>query len=86
MKLSFSQLAWEDYLYWQTTDRKTLEKINQLLKETSRNPFAGEGKPEPMKHQFTGCWSRRISHDHRLVYRVEDGMIYVMQCRFHYQR
>ena len=83
MKLSFSEHAWEDYLYWQKTDRKTLEKINQLLKETSRNPFEGEGKPEPMKYQFTGSWSRRISHEHRLVYRVEGGTIYVMQCRLH---
>lgn len=86
MKLSFSERAWEDYLYWQKNDRKTLEKINKLLKETSRNPFEGEGKPEAMKHQLAGCWSRRIDHEHRLVYRVEAGTVYVMQCRFHYER
>ncbi|MEI7954064.1 MAG: Txe/YoeB family addiction module toxin [Verrucomicrobiota bacterium] len=75
----------EDYLYWQKTDRKTLEKLNQLLKEISRHPFTGKGKPEPMKHQFTGCWSRRIGPKHRLAYRAEEGMVYVMQCRFHYE-
>ena len=85
MKLASSERAWEDYLYWQKTDRKTLEKLNQLLKEISRHPFDGEGKPEPMKHQFSGCWSRRIGREHRLVYQVEDGMVYVMQCRFHYE-
>ncbi|MEI6607135.1 MAG: Txe/YoeB family addiction module toxin [Verrucomicrobiota bacterium] len=85
MKLAFSERAWEDYLYWQKTDRKTLEKLNQLLKEISRHPFTGEGKPEPMKHQFTGWWSRRIGRENRLVYRVEEGMVYVMQCRFHYE-
>jgi len=85
MKLAFSERAWEDYLYWQKTDRKTLEKLNQLLKEISRHPFTGEGKPEPMKHQFTGCWSRRIGREHRLVYRTEESMVYVMQCRFHYE-
>ena len=85
MKLTFCEHAWEDDLYWQKTDRKTLEKLNQLLKEISRHPFDGEGKPEPMKHQFSGCWSRRIGREHRLVYQVEDGMVYVMQCRFHYE-
>jgi len=86
MKLSFFERAWDDYLYWQQTDRKTLDKINQLLKQTTRTPFEGEGKPEPMKHQLTNCWSRRINREHRLVYRVEDDVVYVIQCRFHYER
>jgi len=86
MKLSFFERAWDDYLYWQKTDRKTLDKINQLLKQTTRTPFEGEGKPEPMKHQLTNCWSRRINREHRLVYRVEDDVVYVIQCRFHYER
>ncbi|MCX6867811.1 MAG: Txe/YoeB family addiction module toxin [Verrucomicrobia bacterium] len=86
MKLSFFERAWDDYLYWQKTDSKTLDKINQLLKQTTRTPFEGEGKPEPMKHQLTGCWSRRINREHRLVYRVEDDVVYVIQCRFHYER
>jgi toxin YoeB len=86
MKLSFFERAWDDYLYWQKTDRKTLDKINQLLKQTARTPFEGEGKPEPMKHQLTSCWSRRINREHRLVYRVEDDVVYVIQCRFHYER
>ena len=86
MKLSFYERAWDDYLYWQKTNHKTLDKINQLLKQVTRTPFDGEGKPEPMKHQFANCWSRRINHEHRLVYRVEDDVVYVMQCRFHYER
>ncbi|MEI6674072.1 MAG: Txe/YoeB family addiction module toxin [Verrucomicrobiota bacterium] len=86
MKLTFFDQAWNDYIYWQQTDRKMLGKINQLLKDISRTPYAGEGKPEPMKHQLAGCWSRRIDREHRLVYRVEDGLIYIMQCRFHYER
>ena len=86
MKLSFHERAWDDYLYWQKTDRKILDKINQLLKQTTRTPFDGEGKPEPMKHRLANCWSRRIDHEHRLVYRVENDVIYVMQCRFHYNR
>ena len=86
MKLTFFDRAWNDYIYWQQTDRKMLGKINQLLKDISRTPYAGEGEPEPMKHQFAGCWSRRIDRENRLVYRVEDGLIYVMQCRFHYER
>ena len=86
MKLAFFDRAWDDYLYWQKTDRKILEKINRLLKEISRTPFEGEGKPEPMKHHLASCWSRRIDREHRLVYRVEAGMVYIMQCRFHYER
>lgn len=86
MKLSFFERAWDDYLYWQKTNRKTLDKINQLLKQTTRTPFEGEGKPEPMKHQLTNCWSRRIDREHRLVYRVEGDVVYVMHCRFHYER
>ncbi len=78
MKLSFYDKAWEDYLYWQQADPKILRKINNLLKEISRTPFEGIGKPEPMKHQLAGCWSRRIDQEHRLVYSVEDNTIYVL--------
>lgn len=86
MKLSFFDKAWDDYLYWQQADPKTLRKINTLLKEISRTPFEGLGKPEPMKHHLTNYWSRRIDQEHRLVYRVEDDIIYVLQCRHHYER
>lgn len=84
MNLLFTDDAWEDYLYWQQTDRQTLKKINQLIKETQRTPFAGTGKPEPLKHQLQGCWSRRISGEHRLVYEVTSGTLKIIGCRFHY--
>jgi toxin YoeB len=86
MKLVFHDKAWEDYLHWQHTDRKILQKINSLIKDISRTPFDGLGKPEPMKHHFANCWSRRIDHEHRLVYRVEDATVYLLQCRYHYDR
>lgn len=86
MKLTFHEEAWEDYLYWQSSDRKQLKKINTLLHECLRTPFAGTGKPEPLKGEFAGWWSRRIDQEHRLVYRAtEDGLL-IAQCRYHYSR
>ena len=73
MKLAFSEEAWEDYLYWQKTDRKLLERIHALIKETSQSPFDGIGKPEPLKHALAGYGSRRINDEHRIVYRIADG-------------
>jgi toxin YoeB len=84
MKLVFSERAWDDYLYWQTQDKKTLERINALIKECSRTPFEGLGKPEPLRGDLRGWWSRRIDREHRLVYRVEDGVLQIAQCRYHY--
>jgi toxin YoeB len=84
MNILFTDDAWEDYLYWQQTDKQTLRKINQLLKEIQRTPFKGIGKPEPLKHQLLGCWSRRIDSEHRLVYEIADNMLKVIGCRFHY--
>lgn len=76
--------AWEDYLYWQVQDKKMLKRINQLVKDISRNPFEGIGKPEPLKGNLTGFWSRRIDEEHRLVYAVEDSTVVLISCRGHY--
>ena len=84
MNILFTDDAWEDYLYWQQTDKQTLRKINQLLKEIQLTPFSGVGKPEPLKHQLQGCWSRRIDSEHRLVYEITDNTLKVIGCRFHY--
>ncbi len=84
MRLVFSDAAWEDYLYWQKTDRKTLERIHKLIKQTQREPFAGAGKPEPLKHALAGWWSKRNTDEHRMVYRVNDGTLEIAQLRFHY--
>ena len=84
MRLMWLPGAWEDYLYWQSQDLKTLQRVNTLIKETMRQPFRGIGKPEPLKSNLSGWWSRRISQEHRLVYKVEDTMLILMQCRFHY--
>ena len=77
--------AWEDYLYWSSQDKKTLKKINQLLKDVDRNGYAGIGKPEPLKYEFQGFWSRRIDDVNRLVYKIEDGNIVILHCRGHYE-
>ena len=82
--LSFSENAWQDYLYWQTQDKKILRRINQLLQDISRNGYDGLGKPEPLKGNLSGFWSRRIDDTNRLVYRVSDDMIEILQCRGHY--
>ena len=84
MKLIFAELAWEDYLYWQKQDRKMIERINKLIEATAREPFAGIGKPESLKHAFTGFWSRRINDEHRMVYRVIGDQLEIAQLRFHY--
>ncbi len=84
MKLTFSDEAWEDYLYWLKQDRKMVERINQLIKEVQRDPFVGVGKPEPLKHALSGFWSRRITDEHRMVYRVTEDSLEVAQLRFHY--
>lgn len=84
MKLIFSEHAWEDYLYWQTTDKLMLKRINRLINEIMRDPFTGAGKPEPLKHGLSGYWSRRINDDHRIVYRPAEDAILIAQLRFHY--
>jgi toxin YoeB len=84
MKISFLQDAWSDYLYWQNSDKKILKKINELIKDIQRHPFDGIGKPEALKFDFSGLWSRRISGEHRLVYQVKDEEIIIVQCRYHY--
>lgn len=84
MKLEWQTAAWEDYLYWQQTDKKVLKRINDLIKECLRTPFTGTGKPEPLRGNFSGCRSRRITDEHRLVYQIRDEGIYILQCRYHY--
>lgn len=84
MKLLFSEQAWEDYLYWQKHDRKLLQRINELIRDVSRSPFAGIGKPEPLKNALSGYWSRRINDEHRIVYKVADGTLLIAQLRYHY--
>ena len=76
--------AWEDYLYWQTQDKKTLRKINSLIQDIERNGYAGIGHPEPLKYELAGFWSREIDEKNRLVYRIENGMIEIAECRTHY--
>ena len=81
----WSDHAWEDYLYWQTQDKKILKRINQLIKDIDRNGYDGIGKPEPLKYELQGFWSRRIDDEHRLVFRIEDDKIEILSCRLHYQ-
>ena len=84
MVLTFTENAWEDYLYWQKTNKKLVKKINELIKDIKRSPFDGIGKPEPLKYDLAGLWSRRIDHEHRLVYQVVDNELKIYACRFHY--
>jgi toxin YoeB len=84
VSLVFSEHAWEDYLYWQQTDKKILQRINQIIKEIQRSPFQGVGKPESLKHGLAGYWSRRINDEHRIVYKVENKSVYIAQLRYHY--
>jgi toxin YoeB len=84
MKVVFLDAEWEDYLYWQNTDKSLLKKVNALIKEIERVPFEGSGKPEPLKHNLAGWWSRRITLEHRLVYKVDNDSIVILQCRYHY--
>ncbi|KIE04542.1 Toxin YoeB [Candidatus Jidaibacter acanthamoeba] len=84
MKILFIDNAWDDYLYWQKNDKRILQKINELIKEITRSPFNGKGMPEPLKFDMAGCWSRRITMEHRLVYRIKDESLIIIQCRYHY--
>jgi toxin YoeB len=84
VKLVFSDSAWEDYLYWQKTDRKVAARINALLRDIQRDPFDGIGKPEPLRHALSGYWSRRITDEHRIVYKVEGDAVMIAQLRYHY--
>lgn len=86
IKITFSKISWEDYLSWQAEDKKTLRKINELIKDIQRTPFAGKGKPEPLKYDLAGLWSRRINREHRLVYRVSGNEILIYTCRYHYDK
>lgn len=84
MKLIFSEHAWDDYLYWQKTDKKTPTRINQLFLDIQRSPFEGTGKPEPLKYALSGYWSRRIDGEHRIVYRTDNDSVFIAQLRYHY--
>lgn len=83
-RILFTAEAWDDYQYWQTQDRKTLKRINQLIREAQRTPFEGVGKPEPLKANLSGFWSRRIDDVNRLVYEVQESQINIVSCRYHY--
>jgi toxin YoeB len=84
MMLSWAENAWEDYLYWQSIDKKTLKRINLLINDILRHPFEGIGDPEPLKYNWSGYWSRRIDREHRVVYKATENALYIAQCRFHY--
>jgi toxin YoeB len=84
MRYVFVDESWEDYVYWPGTDKKIVHRINELLKDISRNPFSGIGKPEPLKNKYKGFWSRRINEEHTLIYQVRDNEILIAKCRYHY--
>ena len=84
MKFTFASEAWEDYVYWQEQDKRMVERINQLIFEVQRDPFAGVGKPEQLKHALAGFWSRRITDEHRMVYCIDGDALLIAQLRFHY--
>ncbi len=84
MKIVWTKTAWEDYIFWQTTDKQKLKRINELIKYTLRDPFKGIGNPEPLKHDLQGYWSRRIDGEHRLVFSFENNMLLIIACRYHY--
>ena len=84
MKLIFSEQAWDDYVHWQKIDKKLFERINVLIKDISRAPFEGIGKPEPLKNALAGYWSRRINDEHRIVYKIANGSMFIAQLRYHY--
>lgn len=86
MKKIWHEKAWEDYLYWQTQDKKTLKRINSLIQDIERNPFEGIGKPEPLKHDLAGFWSRRIDDLNRIVYKISNDVLEIAQCRTHYEK
>jgi len=84
-RLAWTAAAWEDYLYWQEQDRKQLRRINQLIQACLRDPFDGIGKPEPLRENLAGCWSRRIDAEHRLVYRLDADLVVILACKYHYK-
>jgi len=84
MIIKWAENAWDDYIYWQNNDKKITKKINALIKDIIRHPFEGIGSPEPLKHNWSGFWSRRINKEHRLIYAVENQELLIAQCRFHY--
>ena len=84
MKIVFHPQAWDDYLYWQVNDPKLLIRLNSLIRECTRTPFSGIGKPEPLRSALSGWWSRRLNREHRLVYRIQDDQLLIAQCRYHY--
>lgn len=84
MKLIFSENAWEDYLYWQKTDKRILKRVNLLIRDIQRIPYEGIGKPEALKHGLSGFWSRRINSEHRIVYKADNDSIFIAQLRYHY--
>ena len=84
MRIVFMEDAWEDYQYWQNADKTILRKINTLIKDIERTPFEGNGKPELLRHNLSGWWSRRINLEHRLVYKIDNNTIVILQCRYHY--
>lgn len=84
MKVLFTQQSWEDYLYWNTYDKLKVKRINQLIKEIQRHPYAGSGKPEALRNKLSGFWSRRIDLEHRLIYRIKDQYVEIIKCRSHY--
>jgi toxin YoeB len=84
MRIVFSSHAWEDYLFWQRTDRKILKRVNDLIQKITRTPFEGTGKPQPSRHALAGFWSRRINDEHRLVYRIDGDAVVIAQVRYHY--
>jgi toxin YoeB len=86
MNIEFTPSGWDDYLWFQANDRQLLKRINQLIKESCRTPFAGTGKPEPLKANLSGYWSRRIDSEHRLVYRIGEASLVIVSCRFHYDK
>ena len=86
MRITFSKNAWEEYVSWQKEDKRIVKKINELIKDIQRTPFEGKGKPEPLKYDLAGLWSRRIDMEHRLVYKYENKQIFIYSCRFHYDK
>lgn len=84
MKTLWADAAWEDYLWWHKTNDKVFQRINRLIGNIQQMPFAGLGKPEPLKHELSGYWSRRITDEHRLVYKIDNGCVVIAQCRYHY--
>ncbi|MCK5171536.1 MAG: Txe/YoeB family addiction module toxin [Bacteroidales bacterium] len=86
MRIIFSKISWEDYTSWLHEDKKMLKKINDLIKDIQRNPYEGIGKPEPLKYDLSGYWSRRIDREHRLVYKVDENEIRIYSCKYHYDK